>query len=375
MKRMFFSFFTLVIAGVFFPDEKCKKAMPVLTANATPFDGPYVMYRDGRTYIRYVMEENGLKLLKTDTLESPKRSGISIPVATDEPGKTFQVILKEELKNEMSEYPGVTKLFVVSDIEGNFRFFRKLLQANAVIDSNYNWTFGNGHLVLTGDYFDRGSQVTEVMWLIYSLEEKAKAAGGYVHFILGNHEIMNMSGDLRYLHPKYKENSILLNEKYEQLFGENSELGRWLRTKNITEKVGDILFTHAGISPEINRMQITLQELNDLARPWYPDSTYKYTDPRLDTIFADAGPFWYRGYYKNPSATVVQQIDSTLQKFGVKYIATGHTVISDTISVLYNGKLFNTDVHHASGKSEALLFEDNKFYRVTTVGEKFLIKE
>jgi hypothetical protein len=59
MKRMFFSFFTLVIAGVFFPDEKCKKAMPVLTANATPFDGPYVMYRDGRTYIRYVMEENG----------------------------------------------------------------------------------------------------------------------------------------------------------------------------------------------------------------------------------------------------------------------------------------------------------------------------
>src|SRR5688572_2458060 len=167
MKRMFFSFFTLVMAGVFFPDENCKKPMPVPTENATQFDGPYVMYKDGKTYIRYVMVENGLKLLKTDTLESPKKSGISVPVATDEPGKTFQVILKDELKNEMSEYPGVTKLFVVSDIEGNFRFFRKLLQANAVIDSNYNWTFGNGHLVLTGDYFDRGSQVTEAMWLIY----------------------------------------------------------------------------------------------------------------------------------------------------------------------------------------------------------------
>ena len=45
--------------------------------------------------------------------------------------------------------------------------------------------------------------VTEVLWLIYSLEEKAKAAGGYVHYILGNHEIMNMSNDLRYVQNRY----------------------------------------------------------------------------------------------------------------------------------------------------------------------------
>ncbi len=375
MKTMYFSFFTLLLAGLFFSDESCKKTNPVLSANAIQFDGPYVLYKNGIAMVRYVMEDDGWKVLRTDTVEVVAGYPITVTVATDEPGRTFQVTLKKELKNELSEYPGVTKQMVISDIEGNFKFFRKLLQANGVIDSNYNWIFGNGHLVLTGDFFDRGNQVTEVLWLIYSLEEKAIAAGGHVHYILGNHEIMNMSGDLRYLHQKYKDNIALLNEKYVLLYGEQSELGRWVRTKNITEKVGDVLYTHAGISPEINRMNITLQQMNDLARPWYPDSSMRYNDRRLDTIFNDDGPFWYRGYYKNPSPTVMQQLDSSMQKYGIKYIATGHTVVRDTVSSWYNGKLFNTDVHHASGKSEGLMIEDDKFYRVHTLGEKFLIKE
>ncbi len=375
MKKMYFGFFTLFMAGIFFPGENCKRTMRVATANAIQYDGPYVFYKDEKVIIRYVMEEDGWKIIKNDTVDMSNRYAAPIYIATDEPGKTFPVILRSELKNEKAEYNDVKKQFVVSDIEGNFKYFKMLLQANGVIDSNYNWIFGNGHLVLTGDFVDRGNQVTEVLWLIYSLEENAKAAGGYVHFILGNHEIMNMSGDLRYLHPKYKEVSTLLNEKYVNLYGPNSELGRWLRTKNITEKVGDILYTHAGISPQMNNMNIGLQTLNDLARPWYPDSTYKYTDLRVDTIFSDAGPFWYRGYYKSPSETVVRQLDSSFRKFGVKYIATGHTVLGDTVRMLYDGRLFNTDVHHASGKSEGLLIEDNKFYRVNTLGEKFLIKE
>ncbi len=48
--------------------------------------------------------------------------------------------------------------------------------------------------MFAGDMFDRGDQVTECLWLVYALEETAKAAGGYVHFILGNHELMNLQG-------------------------------------------------------------------------------------------------------------------------------------------------------------------------------------
>ena len=375
MKTLFFSCCTLLITGFVFPDEKCKKQPPVATEHAKQFDGPYVLYRGDVILVRYIMEEDGWKVVKNDTFRIADKSSLIISVATDDTAIAFPVKLKEDLKNEKTEYGKVSKQLAISDIEGNFKFFRKLLQANGVIDSNYNWTFGDGHLVLTGDFFDRGMQVTETLWLIYSLEEKAKAAGGYVHFILGNHEIMNMSGDIRYVHPKYKGNATLMGERYEDLYGENSELGRWLRTKNIAEKVGDILYTHGGISGEMNRMDITLQELNELTRPWYHDSSFRYNDRRLDTIFADAGPFWYRGYYKNPSKTVKEQIDSSITKFNVKYIATGHTLAGDTVSVWYNGRLFNTDVHHATGQSEGLLYEDKKFYRVNTIGEKFLIKE
>jgi hypothetical protein len=264
---------------------------------------------------------------------------------------------------------------VLSDIEGNFSAFRKLLQANNVIDGKLNWKFGNGHLVLIGDFFDRGNQVTEVLWLIYFLEEKAKANGGYVHFILGNHEIMNLSGDLRFLEQKYKDNSILLNKKYVSLYDENSELGRWLRTKNIVEKIGDNLFVHGGISGEMNKLNMSIPNINQLSRPYYADSTFNYTDKKLDTIFGDLGPFWYRGYYNTVNKATPQQIDSTLSQFTVKHIVTGHSIVADTVSVWYNGKIFNTDTHHAADKSEALFIQKDKYYRVNAKGEKVLLFE
>ena len=167
----------------------------------------------------------------------------------------------------------------------------------------------------------------------------------------------------------------LLHQKYQSLYDENSELGRWLRTKNIVEKIGDVMFMHGGISGNINRMNILVADINKLARPYYADSTYKYADQRSDTLISDLGPFWYRGYYQNTNPGIALQIDSTLSQFGVNHIVTGHTIVSDTISVWYNGKLLNTDVHHAAGKSEALLIENNKYYRVNAEGKKVLLTE
>ena len=376
MKKIVFAFLPLVLIGFIFSDMSYNATMKNNDTTGAPNDGPYVLYKNDRVFIKGIFEENGAKIIKVDSVSIAEKAGLSLTVATDEPGKTFSVKLKSKLETEKCEYKKVSKQLVMSDIEGNFGAFRKLLQAGGVIDTNYNWAFGNGHLVLTGDFFDRGNQVTEVLWLIYSLEDKAKTAGGYVHFVLGNHEIMNLSGDLRYLDPKYLQNAGLLNEDYVTgLYGENSEIGRWLRTKNIVEKVGHILFAHGGISAEINSMDISLPELNEISRPYYSDSTYNYTDKKLYFIFGDEGPFWYRGYYKATTIASANQIDSTLEKYDVKHIATGHTIVSDTISVWHKDKVFNTDVHHAKGHSEALLAENGKYYRVNAAGEKFLLKK
>jgi hypothetical protein len=303
------------------------------------------------------------------------KESFSVIVGTDTPGKTFPVIIKKKLETEKSEFKKVNNQIAISDIEGNFKSFRLLLEGNGVIDNNFNWTFGDGHLVLIGDFFDRGSQVTEVLWLIYSLEDKAKEAGGYVHFILGNHEIMNMSGDLRYVQQKYRENAVLLGERYEDLYSENSELGRWLRTKNIMEKAGDILYVHGGISSEINSMDISIETINEISRPYYSDSSLRYPDKRLNVIYGDAGPFWYRGYYQNATSASRNQIDSTLSIYNARHIVTGHTVVADTISTWFNGKVFNTDVHHAGGHSEALLIGKDNFFRVNVAGEKFPVRK
>lgn len=375
MKKIILAFIPLMLSGFILPDEQYNHNNTPGIMHTEQYDGPYVLYKNDRVYAKYIVDNHGSKQVRTDSLDISQKESLSIIVATDEPGKTFPVQLKRKMQVEKSEYKKVSKQMAISDIEGNFKPFRTLLQVNGVIDGNFNWTFGEGHLVLTGDFFDRGSQVTEVLWLIYSLEEKAKEAGGYVHFILGNHEIMNMSGDLSYVQSKYKENAVLLGERYVDLYGENSELGRWLRTKNIIEKVGNILYLHAGISAGINRMDISISGINELSRPFYADSTYQYENKKLDTIYGDFGPFWYRGYYKGSPIATPEQIDSTISKFNIRHIATGHTVVADTISSWYNDKVFNTDVHHAAGKSEALLIEDGKFFRVNSKGEKFLLKD
>ena len=335
-------------------------------------DGPYVLYRGDSIFVNYIQGDSVNGTVKGESMKVAGKDNITLHVNTDIPGKTFDVKLKPKLTSEKAEYKKVSKMLILSDIEGNFGAFRKLLQGSQVIDDNFNWTFGNGDLVLIGDFVDRGNMVMEVLWLIYSLEEKAKAAGGYVHYILGNHEIMNISNDLRYVQQRYLRHATLMNTSYMQLFGPDAEIGRWLATKNVTERIGDMLFMHAGISQYINMMNIQLKELNDLVRPYYSDTTYQYKDKRLDILYSDFGPFWYRGYYTGQKATMAQ-IDSTRDIYGVRYLTTGHTIVSHEIKSFYDGKLFDTDVHHAEGDSEALLYEDGKFVRINASGTKLEI--
>ena len=283
----------------------------------------------------------------------------------------FQVNLKNEYQKEKSVYKAPSKLFAVSDLEGQFEAFKKLLLAAGVIDLSYNWTYGDGHLVVAGDVFDRGTEVTECLWLIYHLENQAKAAGGYVHYILDNHELMNMSGDYRYLAPKYIQIAEQLAVPYSSFYSDSTELGKWLRTKNLMEKIGPNLFLHAGISRLVNQMDQPIHNLNTLAAGYYHHNIDSLP-VAAQVLLLDEGPAWYRGYYVNPKATS-SQVDSSLYAFNVKRIITGHTLVP-TIRSYYNGAVINIDVPHAQGASEGLLIEKNKFYRIRPEGAKELLE-
>jgi hypothetical protein len=179
-----------------------------------------------------------------------------------------------------------------------------------------------------------------------------------------------MGYDTRYVNSKYRDTEARLGN-YSSLYSEHSELGRWLRSKNIMEKIGKGLFLHAGVSAEVNALSMSLNEINNLARPFYADSSNSFPNTKLITMFdGRTSPFWYRGYYVGDPKATPAQVNTTLDLYGVKYIVTGHSIVDDKITAWYEGKVYNTDLKHAEGKSEALLVADKNFYRVDSTGQR-----
>jgi hypothetical protein len=335
---------------------------------------PHVFYRDGKNLLQSVV--NGKSVVDTVTIKN--KVLVKVKFAQN-PDWDFSVPLKKKLDIEPATSKGTDKMFFISDIEGEFSAFRTLLLANGVIDQKYNWKFGKGKLIICGDLVDRGKQVTEVLWLLYKLEQDAQAAGGEVHTILGNHDIMNLSGDIRYVDPRYLEIAKVVGITYTDFFGVDTELGRWLRSKNIIEKIGDNLCAHAGIAPQINEMAMTLDQINNKCRPYYDKAKRLAAVGELDPTVANffnskTSLFWYRGYFVEPKATE-QEVDATLSLFGVKRIVVGHTIVPDNVGFYYGDKVLGLDVNQHAGKHEAALFEKGTWYKVDDKGAKLVLKD
>jgi len=96
-------------------------------------------------------------------------------------------------------FSGVDRVVAVADIQGAYGALETILQQSGVIDESLRWSGGATHLVIVGDVLDRGPNSRLAMDLIMRLEMEAPVAGGRVHLILGNHELMNLTGDLRYV--------------------------------------------------------------------------------------------------------------------------------------------------------------------------------
>ncbi|GAB3636672.1 hypothetical protein GCM10027422_22620 [Hymenobacter arcticus] len=246
------------------------------------------------------------------------------------------------------------KLLAISDIEGNFIGFEQLLRGAGVVDAQLNWQFGRGHLVLVGDFFDRGLNVTECLWLVYKLEQEASQTGGSVHFIMGNHEHMNLMGHYKYVRRKYRSNADTLGIPYARWYDRTTVLGQWLRTKNVAERIGDYLFVHGGISPALAARRVLLGQLNDLARASI-DTPAAALSPlaRLATQ-PPTSPDWYRGLVlAEPTEAAVTQVLAT---YAVRHLVVGHTPV-EHLQTLYHGKVIALDVPHQERTDRGELLE------------------
>ena len=344
------------------------------TQNVNFIDGPYLVYQDSVVKMLTSVKNNNQMELKVKLAKRSEVEKITVVKSGFLP-RELEISIKQQIVSPVSVYPEPEQIFVLSDIEGNFNTFINLLQQHKVIDEHLNWKFGKGYLVIIGDVFDRGKHVTELLWLIYKLEELAIEQGGMVHFILGNHEIMNLKGDIRYVENKYRQFAELAdsleNLNYAMLYSKNTELGHWLRSKNIIEKIGDKIFVHGGVSPELAKTGLSIDSINKYARAAIDKQKEKYTEYEK-LIMGSFGPFWYRGYFesnKRYEKVSQQEMEKNLDQYGARFVIVGHTHVKKP-ELLYNGRICAIDVkpakdqqaHYPALCAYGALLKDSQFF-------------
>ena len=189
------------------------------------------------------------------------------------------------------------RVVAVGDVHGALPEFASVLQRTGLVDGRRRWIGGTATLVQIGDIVDRGARVRETLDFAMDLEKQAAKAGGAFIPLLGNHEAMNVMGDLRYVTPEiyrtfatsrseevraqafqeYAEflsahvghvHSLLVPAddatrkkwmddhplgffEYRDAVGPNGKYGRWIRLRPAIVQIGDGLFVHGGLNPAL----------------------------------------------------------------------------------------------------------------------------
>ena len=202
------------------------------------------------------------------------------------------------------------RLVAVGDVHADSEDFQLILKHTRLVDDQNHWIGGSATLVQTGDLLDRGPKGREAMDLVIGLEKEAAAAGGKVVPLLGNHEVMNILGDLRYVPPQnyasyadgesekrrkaayqeyaawytghakwlaaFKQTVLPATEEewmakhpagfveYREAFGPKGNYGKWIRKHAALVKIGGVIFVHGGLDP--NLVSIQLDQINSRIR-------------------------------------------------------------------------------------------------------------
>ncbi len=282
-------------------------------------------------------------------------------------------------------WTGIDRVVAVGDVRGHLRAFTATLQAAGVIDADSNWSGGKTHLVQTGNVVDKGTDSRRIMDLLIKLEGQARAAGGMVHCLIGNHEAMNMYGDLRFVSPaEYQhyatpESAALRDKSYERYvkqyadyaaknnkpnesqskedwmklhplgfveqraaFEPSGQYGKWILSHDAVIRINDVLYSNSGIGPKYSGQrveQINKTVHDELASP----STI------AGGIVADPqGPLWFKGFA--PGNVADPSLDGAMKRFGAAYQVIGHVDAGGAVMPEYGGKVILIDVQLAKEK-------------------------
>lgn len=283
---------------------------------------------------------------------------------------------------DQAEFAAVDRIVVLSDVHGDYDRMREMLEIAEVTDRRGRWIAGKTHLVQLGDLPDRGPHSKQAAEFLRKLARSAKRKGGAVHLLIGNHEAMNVYGDLRYVDPgeyeefRTRESKRFLEVVYEDevafIKANNPEekwpefdaefkakwmaarpLGwvehrlsweaggdtnQWVQTRPAVIKIGDNLFMHGGLGPAFADWPI--ERLNEAVQRSLADPS----DYRNSILREQDGPLWYRGLALGNEEAEQPHLDALLAQHDVKRIILGHTVTGGIILPRFGGQVLLTDV-------------------------------
>ena len=310
----------------------------------------------------------------------------------------FCLVLFQSAARGQERFESVSRIVAVGDVHGGFSEFVSVLRSAGVLDDKGSWIAGKTHLVQTGDVVDRGPDSRQVLDLLMRLEKQARKSGGRVHALLGNHEAMNVYGDLRYVseaeyasyrnpdssqqreaywnrHVEERKAQGLQTDKeykikWEQehplgwiehrvAFNSTGVYGKWLRQRNALIQINDVLFLHGGIGPKY--LTGTPAELNKRIRGELEDFSKLEGGVTMDS----AGPLWYRGLANGSAEQLSAHVDQVLKNYGVRRLVLGHTPTGGAVLPRFEGKVILIDVGLSKlygGTPACVISENSKLY-------------
>jgi len=259
------------------------------------------------------------------------------------------------------------RIVAMGDLHGDLAATREALRMAGAIDEKDHWVGKDLMVVQTGDEIDRGDADRDIIDLFERLEGEAKLAGGAVIALNGNHEVMNVQLDLRYVTDgAFKDFEGLagiaktdprLERVPEQAkaraaaFLPGGPYAKKLAKRNLIAVVGDTVFLHGGIGPK--HVRYGIDRMNREASAWMDGSAKDL--PAI--ISAEDGPVWLRRYSAAPGPDECRVLKETLAMIPAKRMVVGHTVQRGGITSACDEQVWRIDVgmsKHYGGKPEVL---------------------
>ena len=290
------------------------------------------------------------------------------------------------------DFDKVERIVAVGDVHGAYDRLLEILRAAEVIDDKSRWTGGRTHLVQLGDVLDRGANSRQALEFLRRLGRDAERAGGRVHQLLGNHEVMRLMGYYQYVVPgeydafttpssavtrksvidkspveqraKLEEETPLGMIEMIRAFGPEADLGSYLRSLNAVERINGIVFAHGGISSAVAAMSCT--EINDtIRREIGPDIEKAKAAPTESLSTRENGPLWYRGLANDPETTA-PEVAKMLEAQRARAIVAGHSAYPGPIRARFDKTVFLIDTgmqpsYVPTGRASALEIKGDAF--------------